>query len=245
MKNNGDLEWTRLLAKCWERRSCVLPRTRGLLSPRAGFELICDLGQLWRKRSHPPFVGHFATGRGETEVHPRVFPSRSDGTFLGHAKRVSGALGSNDFLLYVRGFAEHAPWLQERANAKLELLRESGASWDHLELELYIGRYDWTPIGIHRESCGNLHQTILGGKDMLVWPQNALRAQTDRPECARNGATRLGALGAGLLSRKDCTHNRAAQGETIYFPSQHWHVGISPELSVALDLALFGVGRRS
>jgi hypothetical protein len=243
MNNNCDLEWTHLLAKCWERRSCVLPRTRGLLSAKAAFDLVCELGQLWRKCSPPPFVAHFATAGGETEVRPHAFPTRSDGTFPGHAKRVSSEFGTDDFLLYVRGFAECVPRLEQRANAKLEPLRELGASWDHLELELYIGRYDWTPIGIHRESCGNLHQTILGRKEMLVWPENALQARINRPECAHDGATKLDALGAGLLSRKDCIHNHLAQEETIYFPSQHWHVGMSPELSVALDLALFGVSR--
>ena len=103
-------------------------------------------------------------------------------------------------------------------------------------------------IGLRSASIVNPAETcttIVGDIEHASWPQNALRAQTDRPECARNGATRLGALDAGLLSRKDCTHNRAAQGETIYFPSQHWHVGMSPDLSVALDLALFGVGRSS
>jgi hypothetical protein len=241
MKNSSDQGWTHTLAKCWERRSCVLPQTRGLLSAKAAFDLVCELGQLRLKCSYPPFVAHFATAGSETEVRPQVFPNKSDGTFPDYANRISSEFGTDDFLLYVRGFSEYVPRLAQRANANLNPLREIGASWDHLELELYVGRYDWTPIGIHRESCGNLHQTILGRKEMLVWPETTLQPRKNRPECARDGATKLEALGAGLLNRKDCTHNHLAQGKTVYFPSQHWHVGMSPELSVALDLALFGV----
>ena len=104
-----------------------MPQTRGLLSPRAGFELICDLGQLWRKGTHTPFIGHFATGRGKTKVSARILPTRApDGTFFRHAKRCRRHVQTNDFLLYVREFAEHAPWLQT-LEVKARTVRESGS----------------------------------------------------------------------------------------------------------------------
>lgn len=131
----------------------------------------------------------------------------------------------------------------DRAAALLAPLHTAGARWGHLELEFYVGQYDWTPIGIHRERCGNFHYVLLGLKEMLVWPRYSLAPLVRDAERARGGHSRSKAARSGLLDASARKVYRAGPGEMIYFPSEEWHVGVSPGLSVAVDMALFGVNR--
>ncbi|QTN25681.1 hypothetical protein HZ992_12305 [Rhizobacter sp. AJA081-3] len=234
--------WQRTLQLHWERRPVVLPARDTLVSPRALFTIACELGARCPQDGPPSdFVVHFASGQRRAVVAQALFPRLQDQTFSGYAARIERELSTRSFLLYVRGFAEHAPALRERALSRLQSLRQAGLHWRHLEVELYIGRYDWTAIGVHRERCGNLHEVILGRKQLLFWPPRVLAARGDRPECAQHGESRQRAVDAGLLDRASVCC-RARSGETIYFPSGHWHVGASPRLSAAVDLALYGIG---
>jgi hypothetical protein len=228
----------------WERGACVLPRDRSLLSTNDAFSLLCRFGELWTKRSRPGLIAHFGTDRGEVVFDATVFPSPKDRTFGNYANRLTSELARDSFLLYLRGLGHHASVLQRRAAARLAPLRSAGLSWEHMDIEIYLGRYDWTPIGIHRESCGNVHEVVLGTKELLVWPAAALLPDQARADLARGGRSRAAARRAGLLKRVDCSVHRARAGAAIYFPSGCWHVGASPELSVSLDLALYGVRSR-
>jgi len=116
----------------------------------------------------------------------------------------------------------------------------SGLRWRRVEIELYVGRYDWTAIGIHRETCANVHHIVQGEKELLTWPPHVLSPRADRPQCAVWGSATEAAR-TGLLALADCTRTKAASGQAIYVPSGHWHVGVSKELSITVNLSLYGI----
>ena len=232
--------WETRLMLNWERDAVALPARRALMQKEDAFEYLCSLGREWPgHRGGSPRV-HFATERGETEVDAEVFPRRTDGSFEGYYLRVATARGSSSSLLYVRNVTREVRGLAKEVDEVVVPLWVSGLRWRHIEVELYVGRYDWTAIGVHREQCGNIHQVLYGAKTMMVWPPHAVSARDGEPGCAVGGASYDDALTAGLLERGKCASFTARAGEGIYLPSAHWHVGVSTSLSVSLDLSLYG-----
>jgi len=236
--------WDAALLAAWERAPLTLPARATVMREADVFDYLCWLGREWRgERVGVPRV-HLATEYGAIEPHSRVFPRSSDRTFDEYYSRISTEYNASSALLYVRSVADFGD-LAKEVDRALVPLWVSGLRWKHLEVELYVGRYDWTPIGIHREPCGNIHQIITGEKEMIVWRPHVLRAREEGSPRALSGGSPEEALSAGLLEEGKCQRLTARDGEAIYFPSGHWHVGVSSGLSVALDLALYGVNARA
>jgi hypothetical protein len=233
--------WHDALLSNWERDAILLPPRKALMSLNEAFDYLCWLRGEWCARRSVTSRVHFATERGEIELHEGVFPSPSDGTFEAYSKRVTDEHNTRSFLLYVRNVSkEAAGGLAGEMEEVLIPLWAEGLRWRRLEVELFIGKYDWTSIGIHRERCGNIHQVLWGNKEMIVWPPEALFAKENMPDRAIDGATFKDASRAGLLDPGRCGRFGAGENEAIYWPSGHWHVGISDRLSVSLDLSLYG-----
>jgi hypothetical protein len=205
------------------------------------FEYLCWLGGKWRARRPGPSQVHFATERGEIEVREGLFPMHGDGSLEGYYERVASEHETGSILLYVRNLSKQsAGGLAREIDAVLLPLWAAGLRWRRLEVELYVGRYKWTSIGVHREFCGNIHQVLQGAKEMIVWPPEALSPRENMPERAVDGATFDDASRAGLLEPERCKRFAAGENEAIYFPSGHWHVGVSEHLSTSVDLSLYG-----
>lgn len=237
----ADEEWNGRLFSNWESNAVALPLRTPIMSKAEVFRYLCLIGSTWQGK-HRTLRAHFATEFGEVEVHKNVFPKQSDLTFEKYYARVTDELNTCSALLYLRNITHHSDGLVREIDKILAPLWMSGFRWQRLEIELYIGRYEWTAIGIHREPCGNIHQVLYGEKEILVWPPHALTARTDRPECATGGASFYEASMSGLLKNKMCKSFSARNGEAVYFPSRHWHVGVSKCISVSLDLSLYGCG---
>jgi hypothetical protein len=235
----AETDWDSALTTNWEKSAAVLPARSPLMRADVAFEYLCRLGKATcASRTGSPRV-RFATERGVTEVRPSAFPTYSDQSFDGYYSRVVREYDASSVLLYVRNVVPEGS-LASEVDMVIAPLWVSGARWRHLELELYVGRYEWTTIGIHREPCGNIHQVLSGEKDIIVWGPQTLSPRSDRPDCALFGGSFEEATRAGFFEERRCKRLTARNGEAIYFPSEHWHVGVSRQLSVALDISLYG-----
>jgi hypothetical protein len=128
----------------------------------------------------------------------------------------------HDFAIYCGSIQAHSPLLFERLRRLLALL--FGADWipaGWIDAELFVGRYEHTPAGVHQEQRYNLHCVLDGRKTMLVWPPDAAAAPA-----ARDMAGDALVLPGG-------------PGDVIHWPPQHWHVGRSPQLSIAINVAIY------
>jgi hypothetical protein len=232
--------WTEQIDTSWEKEQCLLIEEMALIEEAELFDYLCNLRVEWvtTKKSTP--VVHFATTKGEIQVEELAFPRSSDDSFKGYQSRVSHDYNSLTTLLYVRNASPLSRHLRDKVEKVLAPIWISGRRWNRLEIEVYVGRYSWTAIGIHRERCANIHHVVSGNKEMLSWPPRALEANPLRSDVALGGSSEE-AASAGLLIRPDCTKTVARRGQAIYIPSKHWHVGVSDNFSVAVNLALYGV----
>jgi hypothetical protein len=232
--------WERQLIACWEQQPSLLSGHKKLIDESRLFDYLCGLGADWAVGKVIIPHMYFAAGQKETSVSVDAFPRPADSSFEAYQSRVAEKHGSQSTLLYIRNAQPRSPTLYSEVERLLAPVWISGLRWKRLEIELYVGRYEWTAIGIHRETCANIHHVVRGEKEMLVWPPHLLSPHANTPQCAEFGSA-AEATSAGILNHASCFRVKAAVGQAIYVPSGHWHVGVSRELSVAINLSLYGI----
>jgi tRNA (cmo5U34)-methyltransferase len=246
MENNGLTPrggWRPFVDRSWGHEPAALTAPSGepFAPPADVFRAVVALCD--RYRAHEPGVRlKFYVGQGQlaADVH-RHLPAAADGDFAGYDRRLAEQLAGASFALYVPDFQIADPALWGRARAFLEpLYRLVGMPADRAEMELFLGRYQVTPGGIHREECGNFHFVISGRKRMHVWAPGAWRA----------GAQAGGVAEERYLDRADCHQElppavtlEGRPGDFLYWPPGHWHVGEAPEVTACVNLALYMAGR--
>jgi 50S ribosomal protein L16 3-hydroxylase len=164
----------------------------------------------------------------QREVHEDLgqhLPRPADGSLDGFLARMDTELAGQSYLLMVQRAHVVSRELWKRAAGFLAGLYEAtGLLPGDAEVEAFVGRYPYTPTGIHRERSGVFVSAVHGRKDMYVWPSDAagLPLRSGHYDQARASATRL----------------RCAPGRLVYWPAMHWHVGESPQPSAALHVTV-------
>ncbi|MHA6266360.1 hypothetical protein ACXYMP_05785 [Aliiroseovarius sp. CAU 1755] len=136
------------------------------------------------------------------------------------------------FLIYISGiddrFApEQFDWLRGCASRFRPKCK-------HYDLELFFGWYQATPGGVHSEACFNAHQVILGAKAMLLWRPDSLIPSSD--EIMRIDEEIY--IKSQVITPPDWRLH-ASRGDTFIWPERYWHVGESPAMSAAINLAVY------
>lgn len=233
-----ETSWERQLLSAWGRRSTLFEESRTLIEASELFCYLCELGKQWPSKAADTPKILFATAQEEKPVASATFPLPEDESFLGYFGRVSSIYSSEATLLYVRNAHLRSRSLQSAVRRMLAPAWAYGYRWKHIELEIYVGQYPWTAIGVHREECSNIHHVVWGSKEMLCWTPRTLTPQASRPNLAVYSSVDE-ASSAGIIPK--ALRVSASAGQAIYVPSRHWHVGISRQLSVALNISLYGV----
>jgi hypothetical protein len=97
------------------------------------------------------------------------------------------------------------------------------------DTSVFMGRYRFTPTGVHYDNLSSFNFPVLGGKTMRVWPREYVAAHPEL-DGAREYARHLG--GSQLL--------RAPVGGMIYWPSSAFHIGEGDDaFSATLGLGIW------
>jgi hypothetical protein len=97
------------------------------------------------------------------------------------------------------------------------------------ELQLFIGNYKRTPVGVHRDETNVFHFPIIGRKRMRLWGEEIGRIHPD----LRGRLTYDEYLNSSVVAE-------AEPGGMFYLPSSFWHIGEGDgEYTVSLKLALY------
>ncbi len=236
-----ETKWEQQLLSAWGKRATLFERNKTLIEERELFCYLCELGRQWPSKAANTSKVLFAAGQEERPVAGAMFPLPEDESFSAYRARVSSISGSKATLLYVRDAHVRSKSLESTIQRLLAPAWAYGYRWKHIELEIYVGQYPWTAIGVHREECSNIHHVVCGSKEMLCWTPQALAPQVGRPDRARYSSADE-ASRAGII--QEALRISASAGQAIYVPSHHWHVGISSQFSVALNISLYGVARQ-
>jgi len=205
------------------------PLDAPLLEPRELLELVVEVGAAHRRGDgraparilvEPDLQ---VAGAGAVDY----LPAPGDASLEAYTERVSGLVGGRRFGLAINLCHLHhwSLWLRLR-----EIVRELAPDGPRLYAHpvLFLGNYDRTPFGIHRDEVSTFMFVLSGRKRLHVWEPRAFRDDADE---------RLTA--AGAARRPAPTVLEAGVGEAIFWPVGYWHVGESVGgLSVSVNLGL-------
>jgi hypothetical protein len=225
----------------YERTPAVLPQSPMLASPDEAFDALvqaCDAAATGRSQ-----FKLFLDGKQAADASHPLLPRKGETTLSSYQTRLLAGPALPEFAVYCGSIQAYSPQIYDRARALLGGLFGDGwlpAGW--IDMELFFGRYRYTPGGIHKEPRSNLHCVVAGQKSMLVWPEETwepasvpvfdateLGRDADQPTIENRNGSEL--PGAAVLS--------GMAGDILYWPAKCWHVGISPDFSIGINIAVY------
>lgn len=145
-------------------------------------------------------------------------------------------LGST-FLMHMGALHLHDPGLGHLLRGVVDPISSTvGLPTQRWWVDLYVGRYDQTPFGVHLDRASNLTLGLVGEKTFHLWePEDywALRGRAGHFELEDRGDER-----EAFLAR--ATTMTVREGGAVYWPSRMWHVAEpSSGFCVTLNIAAY------
>lgn len=163
--------------------------------------------------------------------HERAFlrSIAGDGTLLSRLDE----LCSSEFLAFVNNAGTwYEPIFRRFARLAAPLVESAPPSSLGLELHVIIGRYSFTPFGIHLDERNDrvLHFNLGPGEKILhLWDRETyLRCNGDDSRCYE----------PARLLPEATPYALAPDNSVFHLPAERFHVGSSAELSITLSLAV-------
>jgi hypothetical protein len=221
----------------------------GYLDERALGAFLDELWTVWEKKPHvfrQPFSPPVATPSdywsvmvgwadevraGRRFAPPRwieegLLPTGEDAGIEAFCRRVEGRYEGDWYLYEPDGVQQWGPTVWDHV---AEIVRPIVGHIGRLppgglNLDLFLGKYDRTPTGIHRDEGDVLAFVTHGTKHLYFWPYEAFTAPWGTP--ARNHYQ----TGIWDYTRHvgSAIAIEAHAGDVIYWPRQYYHIGASP-----------------
>ncbi len=210
--------WSAFAARHWEARPWVADAIVDVSIPRdpaALFDAIVALAERCPANRRERLIQVYVAGRrlDARQAEP-LLPRRDDASLEGYDARLQESLRGAEYLLRMEKLhAFYAPYWEGAYRWVRAVAREVGLA-PGADTSVFLGRYRFTPTGVHYDNLSSFNFPVVGTKSMRVWPREYVAAHPDL-DGAREYARHLG--GSELL--------RAPVGGMIYWPSSAFHIG--------------------
>lgn len=223
--------WENFLEHHWQKRPLMLKRPFAvpLATLEDVFRGIVKASEQFRsdeRHGHTQFFIEHAELQGAIKEH---LPGAADGTVENYVERITRRLNGRRFGLMVEypGF-DARTWLRLRDFLR-PLYEALDIPGNPSQTQLFLGNYDKTPFGIHKDFHGTFAFIIAGRKRFRLWPDEFF---SEDQEMARAVDY------APFLD--DAITFEGEPGDLLYWPSTYWHIAESVGgLAVSMSVALF------
>jgi hypothetical protein len=163
------------------------------------------------------------------DADTRYLPAESDVGLDEYLKRLDELSGSSPWSVAASGIHAISTVLWDRTrDFAEEVRRELGVRpLGHVDMDIFMGRYQSTSVGIHQDFAHNFSFTLRGPKYLLTWPpemSDEIPMRTLDYDSVRASSTVL----------------RGVPGGMTYFPSREFHIGESPDMpTAAVNIVFF------
>jgi hypothetical protein len=241
-------EWSVFVNKYWQKEPVVLHDMPLSNSEHVFDTVVLACSKYRNQATDAPFLKLYVNGKQITHNVQDFLPDARDRSARGYEQRLERELHAESFILFITGFERYSTTLYDRTQEFLShIFKYTGIPAAHAELELFLGRYAYTPGGIHKEECTNFQWVIDGNKTMYTWPEASWNIETLEVHTQHDPTSLEEEYFLDDVRLDDCRSSSQAlhgkAGDILYWPSRHWHVGETPELSIAITCALYMNGR--
>lgn len=160
----------------------------------------------------------------------RWLPEATDVSLQGYQARLKRAGTAGELAMLVNDFQQELGWtFYSRLRQFLQGLYEFTGVPPQAELDLFLGNYRRTPLGVHRDEADVFCFVVDGKKKFRLWPGEVFRSSSRRYGPAPYG---------NYLKESVCLEGEP--GDILYWPPSYWHVAESDgRLGSSLTLALY------
>jgi hypothetical protein len=176
-------------------------------------------------------------GRSQLTDLAHYLPADDEPSLPEYCRRLESAGSSGQFMVTLFGVQKFNAEIWNRVRRAISGMDEAGfiSQETVLDLDVFLGTYDRTPGGIHRDGASNFSFVVSGEKTMLFWPYDQFSAAT-APEASTQEP--LGTA-AYEMYEADMQKITSCEGDLIYWPRSEWHMSIDNSRSCTLNLAFY------
>lgn len=160
----------------------------------------------------------------------RWLPRAKDVSLAGYHARLKRDGATGQLTVLVNEFQNELGWnFYNRLRQFLQGLYEIAGVPARAEVDLFLGNYRRTPLGVHRDLADVFCFVVDGTKKFRLWPRDAFRSSSPR-------------YGPGPYTKylKGSLLLEGEPGDILYWPSTYWHVAESDgQLVSSLTLGLY------
>ena len=160
-------------------------------------------------------------------IEAGLLPADTDADVGAFCRRVEASYSGDWYLYQADGVQHWSPEIWHRATELLRPLiqRAGGLPPGGMMLDLFLGKYDRTPTGIHRDEGEVLAFVTVGPKRLHFWPRERFEAPWASGERTH--------FQTGIWSYEkhldDAITLEAEPGDVIYWPRSYYHLGASSD----------------
>lgn len=225
--------WTKFFAEHWQEKPLLLkqPFAKPLVNGAEVFESLVEASRRFRDmKLNLPIEFYDEKGlelRGEQLTNH--LPMFDDTDVYDYAERVTRQLGGQRFAFVLNGFffAHHPDlWFRARSFFYDLLQLVPNQSWCSAA---FVGNYNTTPFGVHRDDKSTFQIVVAGQKRMLLWSNEFVEKH---PELR----------GAHDYEKflDDAITLEAEAGDLMFWNQSYWHTGESSKgLSIGLSIGFY------
>jgi hypothetical protein len=221
---NANDFWKELVDRFWEKSPMLLPQ--GAFSPLSAAEFFELIKAICAREPPPPELSLFVNGLAispTADNRALLLVGREDHDFESYDQRLRRA-GISDYMIRIGHLQIFDATLWNRVRLFLQpLCRRVGIPNEDITTGIFMGRYRFTPFGVHLDHQSALTFPIYGEKRIRTWP---FEFGASHPELSQKG-TRYERF------KPDSVLLQAEPGGMMYWPSREWHIAEGDDRFVA------------
>lgn len=222
--------WRAFTKTYWSRKPTVIraPFQRPIATPGDVFRgLVAVPQRLGEPRDDLEFS---IEGRRIVLDLKRWLPRPKDVSLAGYHERLKRDGATGQLTVLVNEFQNELGWtFYNRLRQFLQGLYEIAGVPARAEVDLFLGNYRRTPLGVHRDLADVFCFVVDGRKKFRLWPKESFQSSSPR-------------YGPGPYTKymKGSVCLAGDPGDILYWPSSYWHVAESDgQLVSSLTLGLY------
>jgi len=160
----------------------------------------------------------------------RWLPRAKDVSLEGYLARLKRDGADGQLAMLVNDFQCELGWtFYNRLQQFLQGLYEIAGVPPHAEVDVFLGNYRLTPVGVHRDEADVFCFVVDGRKRFRLWPEKAFQSSSPRYGPVPDQKH---------LKQSLCLEGDP--GDILYWPSSYWHVAESDgRIGSSLTVALY------
>jgi hypothetical protein len=225
------------VVRLWNTGPGVVPAAeiQAPVGPDAVFAALVGAAQAVRDRQEPSSVSVFVDGALLVADFDELLPGPWDTGPADYQDRLRRILGEREFVCVGDSLHRFDAMVAQAAIDVLDQVTPHvGRPYGGVNVDCFIGTYQATPTGVHKDTAANLSLVLAGTKTMEFWPADAF-----------DGVHRPGTSHTDTWSRSVRQGRRApttltaGPGDLLFWPADWWHCAIDGEGVFTLNISLY------